>query len=495
MPVASCLSQLSLADPPFQPEHWRTMHLHNAAILLYILANEKRYFATAPAARAALLAAARRLGAIQPLPPRRLFVPLLALRQVARGAHTAASVPRAEHRGLPARWKPSRVEALVVHALRRQQLSLRAVEELLRVPRETMRRNSGNAVDAVLADPAAFSAEALLALLQPPAAKPPVPKRKASPALLQTVEDVVKKTPCATLAHIRSVVVQRHPGLGNVSTSSICRWVKHKLRLSLKKPTFRAAATLLKPRTLARRNDFPARFHDPATAPLDKDGNVSYEKDDVRKWRLRPEFDRRFFHHLDDSGFNTHTGLRRRAWAPIGKQAHVMREASRSRNHSLIVVLGLQPRARHGVIASRWKPGGYPRAALISFLEEEYIPAVRAFRAALPADERERTIYLCMDNCSSHVSKEVEDAVADAGVEIVLIPPYSPVLNPCELVFSEVKRALRHDPLSDVDMCAPLPDRCARLYRRVMSKTRSVSLNNVDGYFRCCGWNNKQASL
>ena len=72
------------------------------------------------------------------------------------------------------------------------------------------------------------------------------------------------------------------------------------------------------------------------------------------------------------------------------------RETTRSSSSSL--VLSLQPRARQGVIASRWKPGGYPRAALISFLEEEYIPAVRAFRAALSADEREMTIYLCMDN-------------------------------------------------------------------------------------------------
>ena len=432
----------------------------------------------------------------EPLPPRRLSLPLIALLQVAQGVQTDAEMRRTQYPGVARGWIPSGTEALVIDALRHGRLALRAAEDLFRVvPRETLRRKANNVVATVKRDPAAFTATQLQLLLDPPRSLPPPPPRKATPAVLQTVEDVVKKTPCTTLAHIRSTVLLRHPGLGNVSTSTVSRWVKKKLRLSLKKPTFRAAATLLKPRTLARRNDFPTRFHDPATAPLDKDGNVSYEKDDVRKWRLRPEFDRRFFHHLDESGFNTHTGLRKRAWAPIGKQAHVVREASRSRNHSLIVVLGLQPRARHGVIASRWKPGGYPRTALISFLEEEYIPAVRAFRAALPADERERTIYLCMDNCSSHVSKEVEDAVADAGVEIVLIPPYSPVLNPCELVFSEVKRALRHDPLSDVDICAPLADRCARLYRRVMSKTRSVSLNNVDGYFRCCGWNNKQASL
>ena len=114
------------------------------------------------------------------------------------------------------------------------------------------------------------------------------------------------------------------------------------------------------------------------------------------------------------------------------------------------------PRARHGVIAARWKPGGYPRTALISFLEEEYIPAiravraVRAFRAALPADERERTIDLCMDNCSSHVSRRSRT------------PSQTPASN-------------------------------AALRSSLSQRPPTVSINNVDRrllpLLRCCGWN------
>ena len=164
----------------------------------------------------------------------------------------------------------------------------------------TVRRKSGNAVDAVLADPAAFSAEVLLAVLQSPASKPPELKRKGSPTEL--------------------------------------------------------------------------------------------------------------------------TGLRRRAWAPVGQEAHVMREATRSQNLALIVVLGLVPGNKHGVIASHWKPGRYPRTALVSFLEEDYLPAMAAFRKKPPAHERDRKGSLNMDNCRTHVSQDVQDAVAHAGVEIVDIP-------------------------------------------------------------------------
>ena len=413
------------------------MHINAAAVLVYILANKQRYFSTSHAALNALVLALRVVHNGEPFALRRLSLPLIALLQVAQGVQTDAEMRRTQYPGVARGWIPSGTEALVIDALRRGRLALRAAEDLFRVvPRETLRRKANNVVATVKRDPAAFTATQLQLLLDPPRSLPPPPPRKATPAVLQTVEDVVKKTPCTTLAHIRSTVLLRHPGLGNVSTSTISRWVKKELCFSLKKPTFRAAATLLKPRTLARRNDFPARFHDPATAPLDKDGNVSYEKDDVRKWRLRPEFDRRFFHHLDESGFNTHTGLRKRAWAPIGKQAHVVREASRSRNHSLIVVLGLQPRAKHGVIASRWKPGGYPRAVLISFLKEEYMPAANHVHARGPSTSTWTTAARMSPRSPSTPSQ------TPTTVEIVLIPPYSPVLNPCELVFSKVKARL-----------------------------------------------------
>ena len=162
-----------------------------------------------------------------------------------------------------------------------------------------------------------------------------------------------------------------------------------------------------------------------------------------------------------------------------------MRESTRSRNHSLIVALGLGG----GVIASHWKPGGYPRADLIAFLKDKYLPAVAAFRATLGPNERDRTIFLCMDNCRTHVSAQVQEAVLAGGVQVVYIPPYSPVLNPCELVFSEIKRRLRHDPTSDLDMRAEMPRRCEILHRRVMDGVSNVPTCNVDGYYRCCGWN------
>jgi transposase len=48
-----------------------------------------------------------------------------------------------------------------------------------------------------------------------------------------------------------------------------------------------------------------------------------------------------------------------------------------------------------------------------------------------------------MDNLSSHKVDGVADLIAAAGASIVYLPPYSPDLNPIEMMWSKVKSYLR----------------------------------------------------
>ena len=48
-----------------------------------------------------------------------------------------------------------------------------------------------------------------------------------------------------------------------------------------------------------------------------------------------------------------------------------------------------------------------------------------------------------MDNLSSHKRPIIAQLVADAGAELVYLPPYSPDLNPIEMMWSKVKSVLR----------------------------------------------------
>lgn len=50
---------------------------------------------------------------------------------------------------------------------------------------------------------------------------------------------------------------------------------------------------------------------------------------------------------------------------------------------------------------------------------------------------------LVMDNLSAHKNAETLDLLEAAGVEVRFLPPYSPELNPIEMMWSKVKNLLR----------------------------------------------------
>ncbi|MDQ8209499.1 IS630 family transposase [Coraliomargarita sp. SDUM461003] len=54
-------------------------------------------------------------------------------------------------------------------------------------------------------------------------------------------------------------------------------------------------------------------------------------------------------------------------------------------------------------------------------------------------------IVIC-DNLSSHKSSEVREVLQEVGADIIYLPPYSPDMNPIEMVFSKIKAYLRAHP-------------------------------------------------
>ena len=66
-----------------------------------------------------------------------------------------------------------------------------------------------------------------------------------------------------------------------------------------------------------------------------------------------------------------------------------------------------------------------------AFVEHVLVPALR------PGD------MVVMDNLSSHKRHRTRQLIEGAGADLVFLPPYSPDLNPIELVFSKIKQRLR----------------------------------------------------
>lgn len=73
-------------------------------------------------------------------------------------------------------------------------------------------------------------------------------------------------------------------------------------------------------------------------------------------------------------------------------------------------------------------------ATFLQYIEQVLIPTLK------PGD-----LVIC-DNLSSHKSSEVREALQDAGADIAYLPPYSPDMNPIEMVFSKIKAYLRAHP-------------------------------------------------
>ena len=66
-----------------------------------------------------------------------------------------------------------------------------------------------------------------------------------------------------------------------------------------------------------------------------------------------------------------------------------------------------------------------------AWVEQSLVPTLR------PGD------IVVLDNLGSHKSQAVRRAIRDAGAHLLFLPPYSPDLNPIEMMFAKLKTLLR----------------------------------------------------
>jgi len=84
-----------------------------------------------------------------------------------------------------------------------------------------------------------------------------------------------------------------------------------------------------------------------------------------------------------------------------------------------------------GVATAMVTEGATNTLVFTGFIESFLVPVLR------PGD------IVVMDNLSSHKASCVAEAIEAAGAEVWYLPPYSPDLNPIELMWSKVKNHLR----------------------------------------------------
>lgn len=84
-----------------------------------------------------------------------------------------------------------------------------------------------------------------------------------------------------------------------------------------------------------------------------------------------------------------------------------------------------------------------------------------------------------MDNLSAHKNKETLAIIEQAGAEPLFLPPYSPDLNPIEMMWSKVKSILRSEEARD-------PESLVEAIGYALDK---VTPSDARNWFAHCGYN------
>ena len=121
---------------------------------------------------------------------------------------------------------------------------------------------------------------------------------------------------------------------------------------------------------------------------------------------------------------------------------------------------------RDGLTAPMVLDGPMTGQAFLAYVEQVLIPTLRP-------DE-----IVVMDNLPAHKIAAVRDAIAAAGAQFFLLPPYSPDMNPIEMVFSKLKTLLRQAPERTVE----------GLWRRIGALLDQFTPGECGNYFRAAGY-------
>ena len=115
-------------------------------------------------------------------------------------------------------------------------------------------------------------------------------------------------------------------------------------------------------------------------------------------------------------------------WGPKGQQ--------------VMIPTPMQPTRRYGLGAVNWHSG----ETVVLTRPHKRRPEVAELLKALLAKHPTETVYVAWDNASTHEDDEVEAVLRGAAGRLVLLylPPYSPWLNPIEMLWRQFRREVTH---------------------------------------------------
>lgn len=150
---------------------------------------------------------------------------------------------------------------------------------------------------------------------------------------------------------------------------------------------------------------------------------------------------------LDESGINI--DLSRRYGRSIG-QKRVIGSVPLSTPQRLTILSSVRS---NGETTLTTYQGGTTGERFVTYLKDVLIPTLK------PGD------IVVMDNMRSHHVKSVEQTLLAAGMIPLYLPPYSPDLNPIEMLWSKLKAILRK---WGIRLAGSLPDAVRHAFTHIL---------------------------
>lgn len=177
----------------------------------------------------------------------------------------------------------------------------------------------------------------------------------------------------------------------------------------------------------------------------------------------QPELDPERLVFIDETGATTKMA-RLRGRAPKGDRCVAAIPHGHWKTTTFVAGLRLA-----GMTAPMVLDGPMNGPAFLAYVEQVLVPTLR------PGD------IVVMDNLAPHKSATVRKAIEAAGARLLLLPPYSPDLNPIENAFAKLKALLRKAAERTVD----------RLWRRIGLLLDAFTPQECANYFAAAGYNPK----
>ena len=152
---------------------------------------------------------------------------------------------------------------------------------------------------------------------------------------------------------------------------------------------------------------------------------------------------------------------RLRGRAPKGQRLVAKVPAGHWKTTTLIAALGVT-----GVCCSTVVDGAINGDVFEAFVSQVLVPRLR------PGD------VVILDNLSSHKRGSTRTLIQATGAAVLFLPPYSPDLNPIEMVFSKIKQRLRSLACRTREA----------LWGAMQSVLDQVSASDAINCFRHCGY-------